>query len=264
MVTLDQGGRVARAVELCEIPAPLRPWVEQLFVIDFRRVAESDWKVLPDTCGHLLVHSNPSTSTLRARVVGARTKAITTDVTGRAWTVGVRFRPGALASVSRDSAARLTDGGACPEAVWGSEGRRLLAAVGAAGGPQEIRRAVVRSLVALTRDAPPVDWRARGFASVVRSSGGTASVSEASDRLGIASRTLRNAAHDGLGLAPKQYARIARLFRALRPQRPSTWSARAAKAGFSDHAHLVRECRKLLGETPTQFAARGMPKRPSA
>ena len=89
-------------------------------------------------------------------------------------------------------------------------------------------------------------------------------MSEAADRLGLATRTLRGIAKDGLGLSPKQYARVERLFRALGQTGPATWAERAVRSGFADQAHLVRECRKLLGETPTRFAARLMPERSSA
>jgi AraC-like DNA-binding protein len=63
-------------------------------------------------------------------------------------------------------------------------------------------------------------------------------------------------------MSPKRFHRICRLHRALSlalpaPAEPGRWSRAAATAGYADHAHLVRDCRALLGEPPSAFAARG-------
>jgi len=259
MVTLDECGWAAGRTRLAEVPTGLRPYVEQIFVIDFRRAEQPAWKILPDTCGHLLAHLGEDGPRERSRisVVGARTRAITTDVTRRRWCVGVRFRPGGLAALGGDSADRLTDASVHPGSLWGSRGDRMADDLDGADDPLSVRDRLVSWLGELAAPAPTVDWRAEAFARVVRRSRGTKSVGAAAEEIGIAARTLRSAASGELGLPPKHYARIERLFTALAASRRLSWAEVAADSGFSDQAHLVREFRSLLGETPTRFAARG-------
>jgi AraC-like DNA-binding protein len=77
------------------------------------------------------------------------------------------------------------------------------------------------------------------------------------DRLGWSERHLRRLAQDGLGVAPKSYARLARFARVVvasdRGDRP--WAQLAAEAGFADQAHQVRETVELAGCTPSVLAA---------
>jgi methylphosphotriester-DNA--protein-cysteine methyltransferase len=61
-----------------------------------------------------------------------------------------------------------------------------------------------------------------------------------------------------IGLAPKHYARIARLQRVLArmrgvPRDRIVWSRIASEHGFFDQSHLVNEFRALTSVTPATF-----------
>jgi AraC-like DNA-binding protein len=57
-----------------------------------------------------------------------------------------------------------------------------------------------------------------------------------------------------LGLGPKAFARIVRFQGALRRARAGkTWAVVAARAGYSDQAHLAKECLALSGCTPAEL-----------
>ena len=64
-----------------------------------------------------------------------------------------------------------------------------------------------------------------------------------------------------VGLTPVAYRRLARLRSVLRLYARGSrgWAAIAAATGFSDQAHLVRDCRAFTGLTPTEWAASQMP-----
>ena len=81
---------------------------------------------------------------------------------------------------------------------------------------------------------------------------GDLSVEVLAEMCGFTSRTLRRALIEGTGLGPKQLSRIMRLRRALDLIRSgiTTFSDAAVTSAFADQAHMVREFRQLLGQTP--------------
>lgn len=73
--------------------------------------------------------------------------------------------------------------------------------------------------------------------------------------VGIAERSLRRWSVDWTGWSPKQLQRIGRCASAVRVLQQSRLpiSHVASDFGFSDQAHLNRECRSLYGLTPAQL-----------
>jgi AraC-like DNA-binding protein len=72
--------------------------------------------------------------------------------------------------------------------------------------------------------------------------------------LGWSERHLQRVFRVRVGIGPKALARITRVQRAiLLAQRNSrlTWAAIAARSGFVDQSHLIREFRRLAGDLPT-------------
>lgn len=64
--------------------------------------------------------------------------------------------------------------------------------------------------------------------------------------------------HEQVGMAPKRYARIVRLNALLKEVSSSNWADLAARFGYYDQPHFVREFREFSGTTPTGFLrARG-------
>ncbi|WFL78920.1 helix-turn-helix transcriptional regulator [Altererythrobacter arenosus] len=103
-----------------------------------------------------------------------------------------------------------------------------------------------------------------GYAAALsRSAEGRITPGELADRADISPRHLRRGFVERFGLSPRGWARRLRLTAALleaeRYDRPD-WAGIAAGNRFSDQAHLIRECRAILGESPREFHAqrRGM------
>jgi AraC-like DNA-binding protein len=262
VVTLDEAGRGAATARVDAVTGPGAVMVEHAFVLDFRALRRTRWKVLPDTAAHLLLHIDPDGEGLEPRalvLVGARTRAIETDVSARAWTVGVRLRPGALPVLTGLPADDLTDRAARAAELWGRRAADVdeRAAEVAADGPQAVRAVLLDFVDELAGRAAAVPWTARALARGVQARSGVRRVRDMADELGIAPRTLRARSRSEVGLAPKRFARIHRLFRALELARGGvSWSEVAARAGFVDQPHLVRDFRALLGESPTRFLSR--------
>jgi AraC-like DNA-binding protein len=76
--------------------------------------------------------------------------------------------------------------------------------------------------------------------------------------LGSGERRLQRAFASEIGLSPKLIVRIVRTQRAMRlalAHRRLTWAQVAARSGYHDHAHLVRDFRQFALQTPTAFRA---------
>jgi AraC-like DNA-binding protein len=133
--------------------------------------------------------------------------------------------------------------------VFGADGRRLLDEL-----PDLAARAAVEHLMDfLGRRVRDCD------APHVAGALSCASRVEQLQRLfGSPARALHTRLIADVGLAPKRALRIARLHTALYlAGRGRPLAVAALDAGYSDQAHLTREARSLLGETPAAWHRRG-------
>lgn len=263
MVTLDSAGGVGGRVWLIEPPSGLGELVEHGLVESRVEreipLADSD-RIVPDGSGHLLLHVAADGNGRRLSVVGARSVGIEIDKSGRGWTVGLRFRPGAVTRLFGAPAAELTDRSAPLADLLGGRARPGARAALEAEGPA----AALRALFAVVRDvathgsAP--DWRVRAIAQLLDESGGRARVDEICDRVGVSPRTLRDVFAREVGVGPKRLARIRRIHGMIRRGKShpaATGIELAGASGFADEPHMIREAQALLGESPRRFLARG-------
>jgi AraC-like DNA-binding protein len=120
--------------------------------------------------------------------------------------------------------------------------------------------AAIASLVAgVTRHVTRHLSRTPGIAAraldAVRRTNGRCAIHRIADRMAVSERYLRRVVARDAGMSLKTYARTVRLLHAVTtadasPARWLSWAKVAADAGFSDQAHLIRECQALCGLTP--------------
>ena len=170
--------------------------------------------------------------------------------------VGVRFRPGMATAFLRIPAAALTDDRAPLEAVW-PDGDQVADYVGSSlGADQAIARLAETLTSRLARVATiPPDLLTAVERIVAR--GGRVDVSRLAASLGVTRQHLarRFAAH--VGVPPKTFCRVVRLWKVLRSTDRGrvNWAGLAADLGYSDQSHLVTEFRSLTGLTPSRWIA---------
>jgi AraC-like DNA-binding protein len=252
MVLLDNGGRHAGEINLLAPPRDLAGVLEHLWTQDSSRTA-ADWRVVADASPHLIaaVTASGGTQTMSVSLVGARSCAASIDVSHRVLTVGLRLRPGALSALTDASAREFVDRSITADRVFRAD---VLA--GLELGHDAPASLILRELIRLTRRA----CRGRtGRTMLPHGVSRANTVGELAAWLRTPTRSLRERAHREVGLSPKRILRVVRLHAALRAaQRPgSSWSEVAYVAGYADQAHLTRELRALLGETPSAWTARG-------
>ena len=105
----------------------------------------------------------------------------------------------------------------------------------------------------------PVPSVTRALARL-RATEGRAPIGAITDELGCSGRHLSTRFREQVGVSPKLFARILRFQHAvaLIDDQPS-WAAIAARAGYYDQAHLIREFQQFAGAAPTEFTRRRLP-----
>jgi methylphosphotriester-DNA--protein-cysteine methyltransferase len=77
------------------------------------------------------------------------------------------------------------------------------------------------------------------------------------DRAGLGARTLQRMFLQHAGVPPTWVLRRYRLLdtaEAVREGQPVEWAALAADLGYADQAHLIRDFRAAIGQTPAAYA----------
>jgi transcriptional regulator GlxA family with amidase domain len=75
-------------------------------------------------------------------------------------------------------------------------------------------------------------------------------------RLGVSTRTVERRVLDSTGLSPRELRRLLRFrraFRMLDGSSPGKWTGVAARAGYFDQAHMIRDFRQFAGAAPSEF-----------
>jgi AraC-like DNA-binding protein len=207
-------------------------------------------RILPDGCLDIVV--GPA----HAIVVGAMTRPVVVPPAEGTGQIGVRFRPGMATAFLRISAAVLTDDNAPLEAVW-RDGNDVADYVGSALGTDEAIPRLAETLTSRLSRIGTVPQDLLTAVDRIVARGGRIDISRLAASLGVTRQHLarRFAAH--VGVTPKTFCRVVRLWKVLRSTDGGrvNWAGLAADLGYSDQSHLVTEFRSLTGLTPSRWAA---------
>lgn len=244
-----------------EHPPPdcLAGWIECVWTIRTPDDAEpTPIRVLPDGCADLIFDlgrpprdETGRTHPWRSYAVGTMRSAKTFRIPSGAELLGVRILPGAARALLEAEPARLVDDNVGLDELWGRDAGRLEDALLSA--PTRARFVVLSR--ELTRRFRPdrADPLVRTAFDLVTSSRGRASIGDLARAMGRSPRTLERRFHAATGIGPKEACRVVRLRHAVDvlESRPDLGGASlAARCGYADQPHLIREFRALAGETP--------------
>jgi AraC-like DNA-binding protein len=192
-------------------------------------------------------------------VSGPTTAASERVLQGRGWAVGTLLQPAATAALEYDAttlvdtAVALHEPRLRHEVVEAmeedapAEGRHLAAIrlvedwLRTHAGPVHDQGSLANAAVALVEEDPTVTR-----------------VADLAARLHVTPRTLQRAVRRCTGMAPQQVIRRRRLQDAadrLNRGEGDDLARVASEVGFADHAHMTREFRELIQETPRDFRA---------
>ena len=253
MILFDQAGAGARTATTFGPPGSLQSFVEHFWIQRKTPTpAEPLWRIPPDANPYLIFTAsalNSGEPRVRCMLVGPCSTFLDIPVGNRVYTCGVRLRPGVLRLLARLPACELTNEALPVEEVFGARGLQLLDQL---GEPTSWDQAPLRMAEFLRRELTQHDsFRPLPIHRIGR-------VDELAEEVGCATRTLHYRMTQDIGFSPKLWLRIERLHRAVASSiaRVKPWAEIATNCGFADQAHMVREFKALLGESPTAWSRR--------
>jgi AraC-like DNA-binding protein len=229
--------------ELCA-----RSDLSAVVVCEWERICSGDIVVLPDGCVDLVWRSDGTSF-----VAGPDLGPIEHAAAGVSF-VGVRLTTGAAGSVLGVDADALVDQRVELDALWGRFGSEL------GDRLNECRSHVTRREIlagAVRSRLTDVDVDTAVIATARALTVGSERVPDLAEHVGLSHRQLHRRFVRQVGYAPKQFAGVAR-FRRFLALGDGNGVARnlatlAVESGYSDQAHLTRECRRLAGRTPREL-----------
>ncbi len=253
MILLDQAGAGASGVRFFPPLHTQEPFIEHFWIqTTDSSPAGHTWRIIPDANPYLIFAVSREDSRIQERcfLVGPRSRFADVAMANRILTCGVRLRLGALPLLTRFSASDFTDRAVSVEEVFGARGKLLIEQLAELKAPIPA--------LSIISDFLSHKWTSRNNRVARLPLGWYARVEDMAAQAGLPIRTLRFHVMQHVGLSPKRVIRIERLHRALvsSQRRSRAWGEIAASCGFADQAHMIREFRDLLGESPTVWSRR--------
>jgi AraC-like DNA-binding protein len=227
-----------------------------------RQEFEAPEPIVPDGCVEIIFNLgdrfiNADTGTLQPRdlLAGQMTRPVVALPTGEVDLIGVRLKTGRAGVALRIPMWELQDQLiAASDVVRGLD--RLaddLRNLPPSERLDHLGRALGDSLEGISADAM---HHVDEALEMIDASRGSIAIETIAKRVGITRRHLERQFKEYVGLRAKHIARIARIHSALDllQRQPELSGAEiAAACGYSDQAHLIRECQELAGQTPKRL-----------
>ncbi|WP_203336930.1 AraC family transcriptional regulator [Nocardioides limicola] len=220
-----------------------------------------EWDLPPGEIARQQVISFPASNlVVEADVVGLAGPTTTSsfrNLSGRGWAVGALLRPAAVPAFTEDP-ARLRDDYLRMDLPALHE---VVATEMNSGAVPELRRAeaVARFAEWVSEHVPAAEGEgllANAAVELLTSDSSVCTLGDAAAALHVAPRTLQRLATRYVGLSPTAMIRRRRLQEAaerLRDEPELSLAEVAVELGYSDHAHLTRDFRAVLGLSPSEY-----------
>ena len=229
--------------------------------VDLRDIVACSWvarpsgvhRLTPDGCGDLLV-----TSDGQVVLCGPERTSWTFRLPDGTTAVGIRFRPGVLHALFHLDVSTVVNRRVPFSEIVGRESATHLACVlSPIDQLDDRRRAMVNAFTRLVPPQPRNDAFAERCLELVAADP-SITQSEVAATVGLTPRQTHRRSLQTFGYGIATLTRILRLQRflalvATATARRTSLAAFAVDAGYADHAHLSRDCRRITGLTPTAF-----------
>lgn len=191
-----------------------------------------------------------------ASIIGPLSCRLMTQTSGLTAFLAVRFRPGGLAPFFDVPPGELTDLSAGIDTFWGPFGRHTQQQVQDARTPAAAA-AIVQEALCIKRSHAFIPDRPMSRAiDTIFASCGRVRVGLLARTIELSRRQFERRFKQWVGLSPKRLCRIVRfatVFSMIDRHHPRDWAQTAATCGYSDQAHLIRDCRFFTGHSPESY-----------
>jgi AraC-like DNA-binding protein len=238
----------------------LAPFVECFWLLsDDGAPASPPEAILPDGCMELLVQlrepmrrAGEARAQPRVFLCGQITAPLLLEAAGAVRTFGVRFRPGGARPFFEGDLSDLTDHDTPLADLWGSRAGEMEERLHAAPGMGSMVASAERLLLSRLPEGRR-DGRVDSAVRLVMGTRGRARLEGLAGAAALSGRQLERRFRAAVGLSPKKLSRIVRFQRLVRlARRPGAfaWAEAAARCGYFDQAHLIRDVRAFSGAAP--------------
>lgn len=227
-------------------------------------------RVLPDGCMELILNlRTPFCQADQAGcyqrqptafLVGQITRFVLLRATAEAEVLAVRFKPGGAHALFGIDMHELTDR-CVPLDQIGSPWMDLSARVGGCKTIAAALREIESTLGQRLAVSSTHGRRINAVLGILREAESPARISIVAREVGVSPRQLERTFLREVGVGPKHFARLLRFRRMLTAMDggDTHWADLAARTGYSDQPHLVREFREFAGLAPREFLANRTP-----
>jgi len=241
--------------------ASLAPYVKCIWRFDSESPGNAD-RIVPDGRPELIVHFRAPYAEMTASgremiqpavlFAGQVTTPLRVRATGPSGVIGVRFHPhGARAFIDmpmRECTDRrlALDAGLAHLVVDAADADARIA---------EVERFVAMRIAAAGAESDALVAR---MVEAIERAGGTLEVEDLLREAAIGRRQLERRFADAVGIGPALLAaiiRFRRVFDVIDHGGARPWTEAAIDAGYYDQSHFIREFRRFVGCTPTEFEA---------
>ncbi|MEV6478383.1 helix-turn-helix transcriptional regulator [Streptomyces sp. NPDC051576] len=234
--------------------APLRPYVEQYWLIDWDLTEPYVSHVVPHPAVHIVFQRLAGEDAF-VEVAGIPRGLFAQKLEGRGQVCGIKFRPGAFRAVaparpvSEWTGLRVRQ----PEVFPDTDPATIL------DHADDSARVAALDAFLLTLDPRPDPQAELATALVdrIRADRTIRRVTDFARTEGLSVRLLQRLFAAYVGVGPKWVILRYRIHEALErasTEEPVDWAALAADLGYADQAHLVRDFTATVGVTPTAYA----------
>jgi AraC-like DNA-binding protein len=244
-------------------PAPLAHSVKAIWCARGTKAEfDAPEPIVPDGCveivfnlGDRFINAETGERQPRDLLAGQMTRPVVALPTGNVDLIGVRFKTGRAGAALQTPIWELQDQLIAASAVV-SHADRLADDLRNVSPEDRLEYLAGELAGRLAPEAPDSLSAVDHALAIISASRGNVAIEQVARLVGITRRHLERRFHEYVGLNLKQVARISRIHAALDllQRQPSLTGAEiAAACGYSDQAHLIRECRALAGRTPSRL-----------
>ena len=234
-------------------PAELADWVEHFWLEDwqFESGMPQTREVLPHPSVHLVFAAG------RLRIYGVQLGRFVRQLKDKDCIFGIKFHPGAFHPFSRRPVSAIANTSILATEVF-SDAADAEKEVLTCSRDASIVRAATKFLMAHLPARDPCVDNARHAVEQIARDRSVTRVEHLVARCGIGERTLQRLFDRHVGASPRWVIKRYRIYEALEGIAAGTraeWADLAQNLGYFDQAHFINDFRKLVGCSPTGYAA---------